>query len=143
VERWQHIAASVALGAVVLAFEPYGGVDSPAVLFWVLSGIFIDLDHFVAARLRYGDWRHLRRTARDLGSFLLDYRNSLDDQNTESYHDNIASVYAAHLTSSLLVLIPAYVLYPAAGLMAGLFFSLHISMDLVGLARIRYLGYGH
>ena len=142
-EGWQHIAASVALGAVILAFEPFGGVDASAVIFGVLCGIFIDLDHFVTARLRYGDWRHLRRTAGNLGSVLLDYRSSLDDQNTESYHGSIASVYAAHLTSSLLVLIPAYVLYSAAGLMADLFFSLHISMDLVGLARIRYLGYGH
>nr|EGQ40018.1 MAG: hypothetical protein J07AB56_07460 [Candidatus Nanosalinarum sp. J07AB56] len=52
-EGWQHIAASVALGTVILSFKAFGGVDATAVLFGVLCGIFIDLNHFLAARLRY------------------------------------------------------------------------------------------
>lgn len=66
-----HFPISALVGVVlVLAL----GVDAPAgvVLYAALLGTFVDLDHFLIARLRTGSWDSLLACLRDPKMALLD-----------------------------------------------------------------------
>ncbi|KTG17732.1 metal-dependent hydrolase [Haloferax profundi] len=56
----EHAVVGAVVGTVAaLALGPPGGVPL-LVAVAVLVSVFVDLDHFVIARVERGDWRHLR-----------------------------------------------------------------------------------
>lgn len=69
----EHFLVSVPVtGATLLAVRRRCRRHDLAVLgvYGVLLGVFIDLDHFLIARLRTGGWHHLRESVRDpVGAF--------------------------------------------------------------------------
>ena len=67
-ESLEHLAigAVVSVLAVVVLWDTYPATALAAlVCYGVGLSVFVDLDHFVLARLRTGDWAHLRAVLRD------------------------------------------------------------------------------
>lgn len=69
-----HLVISVALGAALAVVVGATPADAAILVgYAAVVGTAIDFDHFVIARLRAGDWRHLR-------SALTDPRAAVYDQ---------------------------------------------------------------
>ena len=68
-----HLVVSAALGVAVAAWVGATPARATAlVAYAALLGTAIDLDHFLLARLRAGDWRHLRFAAGNPRAAFLD-----------------------------------------------------------------------
>lgn len=67
-ESLEHlvIGSLVSVLAVVVLWETYPAtVLAALVCYGVVLSVFVDLDHFVLARLRSGNWAHLRAVLRN------------------------------------------------------------------------------
>ena len=67
-ESLEHLAIGslVSVLAVAVLWDTYPAtVLAALVCYGVGLSVFVDLDHFVLARLRSGDWAHLRAVLRD------------------------------------------------------------------------------
>lgn len=74
----EHFLVSVpVVGAVLAAVrERYSPRRLAGLAVYGLGlGVLIDLDHFVLARLRVGDWRHARNCLRDPSRVFFDQAN--------------------------------------------------------------------
>lgn len=70
----EHAAAGGVVSAVLVALLGWPASSVGKLLLWaygLVLSVFIDLDHFVIARIRVGDWSHLRDAVSDpVGAFV-------------------------------------------------------------------------
>ena len=60
------ILGAVTAGVLVVALPVSVPLEAAALVFYgILVSVFVDLDHFLLARLHAGDWSHFRRCATD------------------------------------------------------------------------------
>jgi hypothetical protein len=70
----EHAAVGAVVSAVAVVFVPGVSLLGQAMLwsYGLLLSIFIDLDHFVIARVKVGDWHHLTDALGDLRVAFID-----------------------------------------------------------------------
>lgn len=114
-----HLAVSAALG-IAIAVAVGANPDRAALLvgYAALLGTAIDLDHFLIARLRAGDWRHLRYAVGNPRSAFVDQDEIFDEgdvgpQTRLLSHALIGGLVIGGLVpvDPLLALVSAIVLY--------------------------------
>lgn len=70
-----HAAVSAVVAAGLLAVLPLGSTTAVTALVWLTltaAGVFIDLDHFLVARLVRGDWKNTRRALANPRAAVVD-----------------------------------------------------------------------
>lgn len=63
----EHATIGAVVGALAVSFLARGRSPSTKLALWIyglLLSVFIDLDHFVIARMKTGSWSHLRKAVR-------------------------------------------------------------------------------
>ena len=122
-----HFAVSVVLGAAVaiVAGVPLGRAIALTAYAAVL-GTAIDLDHFVIARLRAGDWRHLRYVLAHPRAGLLEQDRIFSDGDVGAQ----SRLLSHALLGGALVAGLAFVA-PFLALFSGLVVYVHVVCDLV------------
>lgn len=126
------------LGAVTAALlaVPLAGSYSLPVLAVLLAygvglSVFIDLDHFAIARLRTGDWSHLR-------ACLADPKAAFTDQ--ERIFDDLDPLRFERLLSHLLVggalTVASFALRPSVAVFTAVVVYVHVVADLLRDAEI-------
>lgn len=122
-----HLVVSVALGAVIAAWV--GATPTRAgflVGYAALLGTAIDLDHFVVARLRAGDWRHLRFAIGNPRAAFLDQDRLFDDGDVGALTRLLSHALVGGLV--VVVLVPVN---PFLALVSAVVVYVHVLADLV------------
>lgn len=97
----------------------------------LLLSVFIDLDHFVIARLKVGDWSHLQRCLSDPVWAFTDQGNVFPDIEITVQRLFTHALIGVALVFGLLLVSPVVALFTAAVV------SVHVACDLlreIGLA---------
>lgn len=122
-----HFAISATVGAVVVI--AVGATPSRAVLlvgYAAILGTAIDLDHFLIARLRTGDWRHTRFAGTHPRAAFLDQ--------DELFEPGIVGERARLLSHVLIaggVTGGAFLVDPLLALVSGVVLYAHVVCDIV------------
>ena len=127
-ESLEHfVIGSVAAALALVPLAERFSIPVLLVLFavGVVLSVLIDLDHFVLARLRVGDWRHLRRV-------LGDPTNALSGQGwifegVELERERLAS----HLVVGIVLVGIGAALNPAAGAFLAAVIAVHVVCDVL------------
>lgn len=117
-----------ALGVAVLwSTTGFGALALAALFVWgILLSVFVDLDHYLLARLHAGDWSHLRAA-------LADPRAALSDQEGtfESVEDIVSRrLLTHHLLGAALVVALLALSVPVAVFTAAVLYA-HVVCDLL------------
>ncbi|WP_158056847.1 hypothetical protein [Halorussus halophilus] len=98
------------------------------VAYGVLLSVFIDLDHFVAARLHAGDWSHLRRCVTDPVFAFTQQEQVFDgvDTNTLETHRLLS-----HALVGGVLVVATTLLAPVYGLFTAVVLYVHVTADLL------------
>lgn len=137
-EAIEHlIIASI---ASPLAAWTLAGPDMSAFIFltvWgLVAGVLIDLDHFLVARIKNGDWSVLLRALKDPLAAWTNWRKIIDPvKDVPAEHRLMVHITVAIAVSAVLIPFNTQLFY-----MTALMTSIHILSDLY--ADIRN-GYGH
>ncbi|MFC4552525.1 MULTISPECIES: hypothetical protein [Halorussus] len=127
----EHAAlGAVASGALVLALPDISLPVEAGVLFayGVMLSVFVDLDHFVAARLHAGDWSHLRRCVTDpVFAFTRQEEvfEGVDTNRLETHRLLSHALVGGLLVAAAAFLAPVYALFTAVVL------YVHVVADLL------------
>lgn len=117
-----------ALGVAVLwSTTGFGAVALAALFVWgVLLSVFVDLDHYLLARLHAGDWSHLRAALSDPGAALTDQEGTF-----ESVEGIVPRrLLSHHLLGAALVVGLLGVSVPVAAFTAAILYA-HVVCDLL------------
>lgn len=135
----EHAAIGAVVGAVSLPVLLPGLPPRAWAAAWgyaVLLSVFVDLDHFVVARSRTGDWSHLRRALADpVGAFT--------DQ--DAVFAGMAIGYERLLTHALLgtgLCLVWYAVWPPFAAYTGVVLYAHVVADLVREVQVERRGRG-
>lgn len=77
----EHAAVGAVVSAVAVFFLPESSLLEQAGiwLYGLLLSVFVDLDHFVIARPKVGDWHHLTDALSDLRVAFVDQKQVFPD----------------------------------------------------------------
>ncbi|MFC7156533.1 hypothetical protein ACFQPA_13875 [Halomarina halobia] len=116
-----------AVGVAVLAFTEAFSLAALLALwaYGVALSVFVDLDHFLIARIQTGDWSHLRTSLRDLRGAFLDQEGAFRGLAMERRRH-----LSHHLVVGLLVGALALVSVPVAAFTAVVLYA-HVLCDLL------------
>ncbi|EMA45805.1 hypothetical protein [Halococcus saccharolyticus] len=89
-------------------------------------GVLIDLDHFLLARLRVGDWRHVRNCLRDPKRVFFDQKNLFEGTGGMANLRLLSHVFIAGPLTVLTGLIDRRL-----GIMTGAVLYVHVLADLL------------
>jgi len=95
-EAAEHFVASLLLAFLFLILEPFPSVPITYLGFGIICGTLIDLDHFLASRIRNGNWHHLRNALKSPIAIFTDYRVS-KESSEDSYFGSINQIYVTHI----------------------------------------------
>ncbi len=125
----EHFLLSVPVVGVVLATvsERYSCRQLTVLAVYGLGlGVLIDLDHFVLARLRVGDWRHLRNCLKNPERVFFDQENLFDGTGEMASPRILSHV----ILGGVLTALTACVSRPVA-LLTGAVLYVHVLADLL------------
>ena len=117
------VALVLGLPGVSLPLEAVG-----LVAYGVLLSVFIDLDHFVAARLHAGDWSHLRKCVTDPVFAFTEQEQVFEgvDTNTLETHRLLS-----HMVGGGALVVATALLAPLYGLFTAVVLYVHVTADLL------------
>ena len=128
-----HLAVSAVLGIAIAVLAGASPIESALlVAYAALLGTAIDLDHFLVARLRAGDWGHLRFAARNPRAAFLDQ--------DELFEEGAVGAFTRLLSHALLgglLVVGLLAIDPFLALVTGLVLYVHIVCDLIASVRKR------
>lgn len=90
-------------------------------------GVFVDLDHFLLARLRVGHWGHLRAALRDPLAAFTDQAGTFDDVEGLAFERLLSHV----LVGGALTALAFALLGPPVALLTAVVMYVHVVADLL------------
>lgn len=124
----EHAAVgTVASVALALSLPLPGGLPALAavVAYGVALSVFVDLDHFLLARVEAGDWRHLRAALADPFAAFTDQDDVFPDLRLRQERLLSHALLGGALVGGLLVVAPALAAFTAGVL------YVHVVCDLL------------
>lgn len=126
-----HFVVSAAVGGAIAALAGEGPVHAASlVVFAAVLGTAIDLDHFLIARLRAGDWRHLRFAVRNPRAAFLDQ----DELFAEGDVGSLTRLLSHALIAGLLVVVLLRIA-PFLAFVSAVVLYVHVVCDLIAGVR--------
>lgn len=125
------VLGTLASVSLVFAFAEISFPLEAALLvaYGVLLSVFIDLDHFVAARLHAGDWSHLRRCVTNPVFAFTEQEQVFDGVDTNQLETHRLLSHA--LVGGVLVVATTFLLAPVYGLFTAVVLYVHVTADLL------------
>ncbi|WP_254546109.1 hypothetical protein [Halomarina pelagica] len=126
----EHAAVGAVVSAVAVAVLAVAGTFSTVALvaLWVYGvalSVFVDLDHFLLARIQTGNWSHLRAGLRDLRGAFVEQEGTFRGLGMERRRH-----LSHHVVGGLLVAGLALVSVPVAAFTAVVLYA-HVLCDLL------------
>lgn len=134
-EFYEHLLVSSVIGVSASLYFGTGALDSITILsFSIISGSFMDLDHFVISRKMDGDWGRLRKACKHPLETLTNNEGIFGEKWLPP-----SKVIPSHIIiASSLGLLYLFTNILAVGI-ASISAFVHISMDLIFLKSKQYV----